>query len=140
MDQWLVQITKRSELARIIQSQYIHEIKEELGIIAYKFPLGKDVSGALDIEVDIREGESINGDLYYSVKYKATIKEEAQSRFGRKGYMLLDQWLLLGEDYYPEIDTLEEADIAAIKLVPKVVDKMKETFQEAREYCTVHNL
>ncbi|GJL73120.1 MAG: hypothetical protein NMNS01_23190 [Nitrosomonas sp.] len=139
-DYTLKQMTKGSELSRIIESQYIHEIENKLGIMAKRFPSGTDDMAQLDIRIDIRDGLAINGKPYYSLKYKVTLKEVAESRFGREGHMLLDQWILLGGDYYPEIDTLEEAEMAAIKMVPKIVDKMKETFQDARNYCTVHNL
>lgn len=134
------QMTKKSELARIIESQYIHEIENKLRIMAVKFPSGKDNMARLDIRTDIRDGLAIDGTPYYSIEYAVTLKELAESHFGREGYMLLDQWFLSGGDYFPEIVTLAEADVAAIKLVPKVVDKMRETFQETREYCSAHNL
>jgi hypothetical protein len=141
-DYALMDMKKSSELAKIIQSQYVSQIVNKLGITAAKFPLGKDVTGSLDIEVDIVDRRDIDGNLFYTVNHNVTLNEIGLSRFGREGNMLLTKWFSSGSeiDRLDEIVTLDAADMVAIKMVNPMVDKIKKTFREAREYCTKHNL
>lgn len=126
---------RKKNLSQIIKNLYASRITDVIGVNTTDKPSIDGFLGELLIEVDYSSGIRSDGSIYYVVNHAATLKEQAVSRSGREGFMDLVQWFEISSG-----DGIENADMAALNLVTKVVDKMEKTFQEAREYCSKHNL
>lgn len=128
---------KEKEMEQNILDLYSTRIKNKLGINTSKIAPDDSFPGMLDISVRIRGAKSPEGDYYYySIAHDIRLYEKGLSHYGREGSLLLDSWLksesaILG---------LAQADMEAINLVSKMVNKMDETFKRAKEYCIKNNL
>lgn len=128
---------KKKNLSEIIQKLYVSRITDVIGVntTTTNKPPADSFLGQLLIEVDYSSGIRSDGSIFYLVTHTATLKEQALSRSGREGFMDLKSWTEIDG-----ADGIANADIMALNLVTKVVNNMKKTFQEAREYCTQHNV
>ena len=129
---------KRREIEQNILNLYSSRIMNTIGINTSKTEPENSFSASLHIRVDINDTGSrspLDGKRFYGIMHEVSLFEEGQSRFGRKDLLRLDTWVKGGS-----ADTLAGADMEAINLVTQIVNKMNETFKEAKVYCANNNL
>jgi hypothetical protein len=126
---------KKEELSKNIKYLYASHISEEIGINTEGNPAENSFSGRLIINVHSAGYPQQDGKISYGVMHTISLEEQAISRYGRKDFMPLEWWL-----ESDDVIGIENADMTTLRLVASVVNKMKETFREAREYCTKYNL
>lgn len=127
---------KVSEIAENIWYLYTSRIANQVGIKTEMKAPKESFSGNLHIEVRIHtDAQTPEGERIYHATHKVRLEEKATNRYGRKDNMLLESWMAIDRGL-----GIENADMAAISVISKIVNKMEETFREAREYCNKHNL
>lgn len=125
----------KEHLGKNIKYLYASLIADLVGVKTTDNPPSNSFLGLLNIKVEYRNGTRSDGSIWYTVNQYAELQEQALSRSGREGYMSLERW-----SDVDGADGIANADMVALNLVTKVVNKMRKTFQEAREYCTKYNL